>query len=374
MALHLFTEHQDSIMLRINETLHSLCLIALCIRFSLAADKVLFIGDSWAELAEGSVFETICDNSMVVNEGIGGTTAEQWRKTDTGDYLRGILQANDDAKSVWISLGGNDLLESNCQDISTVADNMRAVVSIVVNELPNAKILLIPYGRFPCPDDHPEIQCSTDAFLGFAPQLQTIAEDYPTVAFVDTLFLFGGSVNQQSSSDLWDDCIHLNTAGYQILWQSEAKQHICPSAFGVTPSPSAANMPPADACGDFEDCNACLGDGECVWTLNQCLSSCQIADVACYEPNNDNEGTCAQAAESEADSAICSPLNDCETCTSTLRSDGSRTCEWYESGYCGTGDCDFNGACGSTECSGTAACSSAICLFGAFLAWCFPLV
>lgn len=84
-----------------------------------------------------------------------------------------------------------------------------------------------------------------------------------------------------------------------------------------------------------------------------------IADASCWAVRGDStvEEVCATKAAVEADEVICGDetiQDDCLTCTSTLKSDGTSTCQWYTPvgarAYCGTGGCDMMGVCGSEIC------------------------
>lgn len=114
------------------------------------------------------------------------------------------------------------------------------------------------------------------------------------------------------------------------------------------------------ACQNAATCNDCLNMG-CAWAeIEQCLDSCSdIADVGCYSSEY-FQGTpgqiCAVAAVDKRDRELCQGIDsDCATCTSTLKTDGKSTCEWYKEGttdaWCDTGGCNLLGNCGSAECS-----------------------
>ena len=107
-------------------------------------------------------------------------------------------------------------------------------------------------------------------------------------------------------------------------------------------------------------CEDCVTAG-CGWIgfgSTTCLKDCSfIADVACYSeeyfPDKTPTEICEIVAQVEADSAICADPPDCESCTSTVKSDGVSTCEWYEdSESCGRGGCFMLG-CGTSDCKGT---------------------
>jgi hypothetical protein len=115
--------------------------------------------------------------------------------------------------------------------------------------------------------------------------------------------------------------------------------------------------PPDNGCGANPSCESCLGN-KCVWTIGRCMKTCNVQDVACFEPGDDNKAMCAADTKEKADRAICSVLEDCANCTATPLSGGIDTCLWYplvvndtdSRGYCGTGGCDMNGVCGIADC------------------------
>jgi len=110
-------------------------------------------------------------------------------------------------------------------------------------------------------------------------------------------------------------------------------------------------------CQSAATCGDCLNSG-CAWAaIEQCLGSCrEIADVGCYSSEffqGTSEEICAEAAADKSDSELCRGISsNCAVCTSTVKSDGVSTCEWYDDGtdaWCGIGGCNQI-SCGSTEC------------------------
>lgn len=199
-----------------------------------AERKVLFIGDSWAELATAKVFEEVCVGSMLVNEGKSGSTAQMWRN-ELASQLQTILDANPDAEAVWISLGGNDMCYGSIKEVTTdVAENMRAVVAEVVEALPGANVLLSRYARkaFNVVPIWLKkyYECTIADYEQYGSDMQEIANDYPTVTFVDTFYLFGGSPNEPSDLRFWlPDLVHINNKGYRKLWENQdVKNVVCP--------------------------------------------------------------------------------------------------------------------------------------------------
>jgi hypothetical protein len=121
------------------------------------------------------------------------------------------------------------------------------------------------------------------------------------------------------------------------------------------PSCLPCPAPPREECAKATSCDKCL-DINCVWTIETCLPSCEVADTSCWQPGKDNDATCAAAKEEKDDSEICSKPVDCASCTATSLSDGVASCQWYlplddsTSGYCGSGGCNFLGNCGKSVC------------------------
>jgi uncharacterized protein YodC (DUF2158 family) len=113
-------------------------------------------------------------------------------------------------------------------------------------------------------------------------------------------------------------------------------------------------------CENATACDDCLVS-ECAWAVGSCFESCSvIADAPCYSaenfPNNTGSEICSIEENNTADEALCSNKTDCGTCTSTVKSDGSSNCQWYNGqngtiDFCGIGGCDVMGVCGTSECT-----------------------
>ncbi|CAB9511148.1 expressed unknown protein [Seminavis robusta] len=107
-------------------------------------------------------------------------------------------------------------------------------------------------------------------------------------------------------------------------------------------------------------CEACLNAG-CGAVEGFCLDHCLFAgDDLCWAdaifPAANSTEVCHFKAELEADAWLCgrSNITDCGTCTSTIKSDGVSTCEWYYQpdgqSFCGRGGCNLAGNCGKKTC------------------------
>ena len=107
-------------------------------------------------------------------------------------------------------------------------------------------------------------------------------------------------------------------------------------------------------CSSLNDCSDCVS-AACSWTAGECFDDCmQVADAACYSFKYFEGETageiCKVEEDSIKDSSACGALSSCNDCVeTTLPSDGSKMCMWFEEGYCMSG-CGMDG-CGVTECS-----------------------
>jgi hypothetical protein len=105
-------------------------------------------------------------------------------------------------------------------------------------------------------------------------------------------------------------------------------------------------------------CEECLASG-CGWVglgTSACWKSCSyVSDISCYSselfPDLLQSEICQLVQNEINDVQICGEPLDCATCVSTVRSDGTSNCQWYDStSSCGIGGCFMMG-CGSSTCS-----------------------
>ena len=120
------------------------------------------------------------------------------------------------------------------------------------------------------------------------------------------------------------------------------------------------NSPAVADCSSLTTCNECLDNESCAhWTIGECMSSCMVADVACWTTTGGFadmtvDEICTKADNANKDSALCGSMKDCTSCLEATKSDG-KSCMWFEDGggFCDTG-CNMIG-CGTTDvstCSG----------------------
>jgi lysophospholipase L1-like esterase len=196
-------------------------LLSFCTYGTFSQGDVLLVGDSMTEFM-GKTLESFCTDVNVYNAGIAGTTAKQWASYTADD----IVSCTDEDqmltedviswKSVYISIGGNDLLESKCSiGASELKERMqKAVTNIVNNVAPGATTYVIT-GY--CMPSAPEECESTSDFAILSQALQNFSVQMPSgssLQIIDSLSACGGSSTTFSNQKYFEDAIHLNAKGY----------------------------------------------------------------------------------------------------------------------------------------------------------------
>jgi len=212
--------------------------------------EILLIGDSNAQLSL-NYLEKVCKGKKVNNLGISGSTALQWSQDERGDLCAGSsIGACSAAEAfspkygrgythLWISLGGNDFLDSMCtmpeeelqRRMNEVVKSARAAagpdVTIVMMgyPMPTAQVT-----ESYCPDYKP-----SDTMVNREAKNACAADS--NCRFVSTAFLDGArSYDEFSSGQLHADAIHLNAKGYcamftmkevQEAFQCEPAEYTC---------------------------------------------------------------------------------------------------------------------------------------------------
>lgn len=199
-----------------------------------------------------------------------------------------------------------------------------------------------------CPADYAGVIC--DIFVG--------SLSSPDADFIDTN---ASSVSNDTQVTLGD----LDPAGDGLVEAKPSDEGANNTLDGIgessTFAPAASNLVDQANCTKQTDCDSCtstlLSDGtsSCSWFAD----SAQCSHLNCLLEETGACGVlqCEATAESAADRELCFAQLGCESCTSTLKSDGSR-CQWYlDPGagveWCQTGGCDEAGVCGSETCAAT---------------------
>jgi len=191
------------------------------------AVEILMVGDSMSEFM-GQSLESFCGGSTVFNAGLGGTTAEQW-----AEYEAEVLPqaCGSDWEVVYISVGGNDVLESECSiSVGELRDRIeRAIENIAFNIAPSAsKYVLTGYCMPASPEEDNGGGCSDPSNYSVLPAvLKVISPTLPdstSLEIVDSFGACGGSTSSFSDPGLFQDAIHLNARGYCTVFSQPAVQ------------------------------------------------------------------------------------------------------------------------------------------------------
>lgn len=219
-------------------------------------ESILVLGDSWASRT-GNSLEDVCglsDNAVetrdVRNEGRPGSTAEEWAQNE--DAVRPFNR--EDYDYVWLSVGGNDFLESSCNSAfrAEISANIVRVIAKIVGATENENLKILFFGYSVPPLDlcgggtTPGLYDSQTSFTRLAIETSEWA-DYVEVIDISDVFVTPEST--PFSDDQWydDTNVHLNDAGYEKLFSLESIQDFfgclvpAVTSFVPTSSPTAGS-------------------------------------------------------------------------------------------------------------------------------------
>ena len=153
-------------------------------------------------------------NSTVQNAAIGGTTADQWATAGT-DALNGC-STTIDYDVVYMSYGGNDLLNSGCSiSGADLATKMANAIEHTRNTLyPSAtSYVLAGYCQVAQNVDCPG---GAEDFQALDVALTSLATTYAgsNVKIFNHMTVCGGTSSSYSDASYFQDAIHLNAKGY----------------------------------------------------------------------------------------------------------------------------------------------------------------
>lgn len=244
------------------------------------AKEILVIGDSWATVGSAEFEKMATDHGMSVeNIAVGGSTAHQWAQSDKLLLVFETLTANPDCKHIWLTVGGNDVLNglSNGLDMNAIIDKLRddtmAILGPIFKYKANVSVFQFGYdipnydhnrdclfkavrlapscwkdwGGVPQNGWTDFMSCSNgqttrlqyDYVDWIGEQAKTKKWDYNALDLLGTFQFFGGvpksdigKPNMQfySPTKYWlDDCTHCNSEGYtllfHILWEMYFKSY-----------------------------------------------------------------------------------------------------------------------------------------------------
>lgn len=197
---------------------------------------ILVLGDSWASLS-GNYAANICGPSTtrpMQNDGISGSTAEEWADKRMG--VESIENARYEYTHVWLSIGGNDFLDSKC-DMSIADETAANVVNVIkqvvdasrgeaaIGEVAFKEDIKILYFGYSIPSQD---VCGQGRTASLFTQISEIIfeairnshyADYVTTLDFSDEFVTSES-SPLSNPGYFDDAIHLNEGGYIKLFSN----------------------------------------------------------------------------------------------------------------------------------------------------------
>jgi len=217
----------------------------------------------------GKALESFCAGVQVYNAAIAGTTAQQW----ADGLLDGVdaSQCGGTPDYVWLSVGGNDALNTGCSaSKSTLVSAIKAAINAVKTKYPSATIVMTGY----CMAMSNEECANQGDYTNLAEALQQ-ATDETSVTFVDSISACGGSISSWSTSGYFQDFIHLNNRGYCKVFT----QSVVQSGF---------------ACGERSyDCDAasCQITGLSQHCGDSSMTDCSLCGAYCTEDSGGSGGS-----------------------------------------------------------------------------------
>lgn len=201
--------------------------------------KTLILGDSWGDFVDnprpkGLGTNQFCESQTVYNNAVGGQTASVLGG-DFASQTEGVVPA--EITRIWLTIGGNDFLNA-CQTItmSEIKTRVQNVVDQVVTTFPNAQIAMTGYTTPPCASDCWTPTRSSD--------LANVYSQLSNITYFNIQGWVGGSgAGSPSDSKYYQDCIHLNDAGYiKIFNGTTLGNFLCESGgFSTTLTPASSS-------------------------------------------------------------------------------------------------------------------------------------
>jgi len=234
-----------------------------------SAAPVVVFGDSWGSQSAtelGAALAAAGLNLTVDNRAIAGTTADQWANISP-NALADAVTANPDAQWVWLSVGGNDVVDLHTAGMGGMATarndtNIRRILDNLYARHPYIRVVMFGYDYTYFVQPNGGQDCPTQANMWFGPgttqaQINSIFFNQvgQVMAGIDPVYDFatyvplwgtmqqaGGqqpNAAQPSPVQYMADCIHPNSQGYRNLHDTLVAR------YWNTPRPTADLVPPA---------------------------------------------------------------------------------------------------------------------------------
>ena len=222
---------------------------------SMAADIVVF-GDSWGTFGRNQFAARAEQDGLTVdNRAIGGTTAAFFARPVNQNNLRDAVRENEDAKFVWLTIGGNDALPKMAlrqpieEIIATAVNDTLTFVDPLLNDTPNIVVVGFGYEQldwtsplcaamaqaifWECDGRPVDPVCVNTIQFALQEAIDRLEAARPGRFFSVNLYgsmqvaagVSGASVGspvmtEYASGSYMNDCIHLNAAGYTVVFDA----------------------------------------------------------------------------------------------------------------------------------------------------------
>jgi len=191
------------------------------------AKTIVLIGDSMSEFAKDTV-DQFCGNVKSTNRGVGGTTATQWQTRDQDSDLYVPTAIKSDSGScfdvVFVSLGANDQLETQCtENLSAIQSRVASVLAQINKVCPSSAIYMTGY---PTPrydfEECENVRKGADTRKHLNDPLKAACAAARKCTFDDAANIAGGSDSKPSPGPHHVDVVHMNSRGYCKLWERDS--------------------------------------------------------------------------------------------------------------------------------------------------------
>jgi lysophospholipase L1-like esterase len=219
-----------------------------------AADIVVF-GDSWGTFGRNQFAARAAQDGLTVdNRAIGGTTAAFFARPINQNNLRDAVRDNEDAKFVWLTIGGNDALPKMAlrqpveEIIQTAVNDTQTFLDPLFED--NENIVVVGFGYeqldwtsplcaaiaravfWECSGVPLDPVCVNQVQFNLQEAMDRLAAIYPRFYSVNlygsmqvAAGVNGASVGnpvltEYADASYMNDCIHLNSAGYTVVFDA----------------------------------------------------------------------------------------------------------------------------------------------------------
>jgi lysophospholipase L1-like esterase len=221
-----------------------------------SANKLLMLGDSWAEFAQ-SYPTNFCPGLAVVNNGVASSLASEWAtnsacpppENDRQCSAPASFGATSDITHVWLSIGGNDFIDTGCPSDANSLLRIKNDIRAAIDQVRTAggsgvQILLSGYATPTGPLANGNCGVMISAIKNLNDQVHLATSGLANVSFIGIADTCGATATTYSDAQYFQDTIHLNMRGYCEVFTDARVQ----SALGCVPASYDCATVPQTGC------------------------------------------------------------------------------------------------------------------------------